>query len=159
LDSVVTQNIDGLHQQAGNTTVLEVHGTNREIKCLGCGARQATEPVYTRVRAGDEDPACLECGGMLKSATISFGEAMPLDVVDEAYRRVESCDVCLVVGSSLVVFPAADIPAHAVRSGATLAIVNNEPTPLDHAASVVVHDAAGPVLSRVVDLLGSRDRR
>jgi NAD-dependent protein deacetylase/lipoamidase len=150
LDCVVTQNIDGLHQRAGNTVVLELHGNMREAMCLNCAKRSPFEDIVDRVRAGEEDPHCTDCGGLLKAATVSFGQALPADVVDEAFARAEACDLCLVVGSSLVVYPAAGIPLHAKRSGARLAIVNAEETPLDDMAEVVVHDQAGAALTAAI---------
>jgi NAD-dependent protein deacetylase/lipoamidase len=151
LDCVVTQNVDGLHQDAGNTTVLELHGSPREVLCTGCRGRWPADEVLARVRRGEEDPSCEMCGGILKSATISFGEALPVGVLEEAYRRAEACDMCLVVGSSLVVYPAADVPMQAVRIGARLAIVNAEPTPMDSFADPVVIGPAGDVLSRALE--------
>ena len=151
IDSVVTQNIDGLHQLAGSSTVLELHGSMREVMCLSCARRWPMEDVTTRVRDGEEDPHCTECGGLLKSATVSFGQSLPTDVVEDAFRRAEECDTCLVVGSSLVVYPAAGIPIQAKRSGAVLAIVNAEETELDDIADVVVRGQAGEVLSATVE--------
>lgn len=156
LDCVVTQNIDGLHQQAGSGTVLELHGHTREVACLGCGDRRPSEEVLARVRGGEEDPACERCGGILKSATVSFGQGLPEDVVAEAFRRAESCDLCLVIGSSLVVYPAAHVPLAAAEAGARLAIVNAEPTPLDRLADPVVHGRAGPVMTAA--LAAARER-
>jgi NAD-dependent deacetylase len=150
LDCVVTQNVDGLHQDAGSTTVLELHGSSREVRCLSCDQRRPPAGVYDRVRAGEEDPACLECGGILKTATISFGEAMPEQVMEEATFRARQCDLCLVVGSSLTVYPAASIPLEAVRNGARLAIVNAEPTPFDDQAHLMVRGSAGPILREAV---------
>lgn len=150
LDSVVTQNVDGLHQDAGSTTVLEVHGTSRLVRCLRCRDELPTGAVLDRVRAGEEDPHCARCGGLLKSATIAFGEAMPQDVMDEALGRARSCDLCLVAGSSLVVYPAAGIPVEAVRFGARLAIVNAEETPQDDVAVVIARGRIGEVLPSAV---------
>ena len=151
LDCVITQNIDGLHQDAGSSTVLELHGNARETKCLGCGTRTPNQAVFERIRAGEDDPHCPDCGGLLKSATISFGEAMPMDVVESAYRYAEAADVCIVVGSSLVVYPAADIPAQTRRAGGALAIINNQPTPLDHDARIRITEPAGETLTRTVE--------
>jgi len=150
LDCVVTQNIDGLHIEAGNTTVLELHGHGRSVRCLGCGDEHPSGEILERVRAGDDDPHCTRCGGLLKSATISFGEPLPAHVVDESFARAEACDVCLVVGSSLVVYPAAGIPLAAVRAGARLAIVNEEPTPLDGEAELVIRGRAGSILTDAI---------
>lgn len=150
LDCVVTQNIDGLHQKAGNTRVLELHGHTREAKCMRCDRRWPTEEISARVEAGDEDPHCEHCEGIIKVCTVSFGEAMPQDVLAESFARAEACDLCLVVGSSLVVFPAADVPLAAARGGARLAIVNAEPTPMDRLADPVVAAQAGRVLPAAV---------
>jgi NAD-dependent deacetylase len=150
IDAVVTQNIDGLHAAAGSSVVLELHGTMREVACLSCGDRMAMGDVVARVRSGDVDPHCARCGGLLKSATVSFGQALPADVIEEAFKRAQACDLCLVVGSSLVVYPAAGVPIEAKRSGATLAIVNAEETDLDDLADVVVRGRAGEVLRAVV---------
>jgi len=153
IDCVITQNIDGLHQEAGSSTVLELHGNTREVMCLSCDKHQPFGTVVERLRAGEADPACTDCGGMLKSATVSFGQAMPADIVDEAFARAQAGDVCLVVGSSLVVYPAAGIPLAAARAGARLAIVNAEPTPFDEIADPVINAGAGEVLSRTVDVV------
>lgn len=160
LSCVITQNIDGLHQQAGSGRVLELHGSWRTVKCLSCERVEPAEIAYERVAAGEEDPHCLACGGLLKSGTVSFGESLPEDVVEEAFMRAESCDLLLAVGSSLVVYPAAGIPIAAVRAGARLAIVNAEPTPLDDIASLTVRGAAGTVLFDTVgDVLRLRGER
>lgn len=157
---VVTQNIDGLHQLAGSSRVLELHGTAREVMCIGvaprrgqpdgCGWRAPYTWAFERVDAGEPDPACPSCGGLVKSATVSFGQVLPLEVVDEAARLVESADLVLCVGSSLVVYPAADLPLVGARAGAALAIVNDEPTPLDAVADVVLRGRAGEVLPAAV---------
>jgi NAD-dependent deacetylase len=149
--SVVTQNIDGLHQLAGSSTVLELHGNMREAMCLSCARRLPMEDVVARVRAGEEDPHCTDCGGLMKSATVSFGQSLPADVVDDAFKRAEACDLCLVVGSSLVVYPAAGIPIQAKRAGALLAIVNAEETDLDNIADIVVRGQAGDVLTATAE--------
>ncbi|HLW16139.1 MAG TPA: NAD-dependent protein deacylase [Actinomycetota bacterium] len=151
IDAVITQNIDGLHAAAGSHTVLELHGTTREVACLSCGDRQPMGDVVARVRAGDADPHCARCGGLLKSATVSFGQALPADVIEDAFRRARECDFCLVVGSSLVVYPAAGVPIEAKRAGAKLAIVNAEETDLDDQADIVVRGQAGAVLREAVE--------
>ncbi len=153
LDCVITQNIDGLHQHAGSSTVLELHGSWRTVKCLGCGRVDPAEVAYERVRAGELDPHCADCAGLLKSGTVSFGESLPEDVIEESFMRAASCDLMLAIGSSLVVYPAAGIPLEAVKAGARLAILNAEPTPMDDLASLVVHDRAGLVLREVVEAL------
>lgn len=157
---VITQNIDGLHQLAGSTQVLEVHGTAREVGCIGhrpqggmpdgCGFTAPYTWAFEQIDAGDPDPSCPECGGLVKSATVSFGQLLPVEVVDEAAELVTSADLLLTVGSSLQVWPAADLPVLAARSGVPLAIVNDEPTPMDDLAAVVVRGRAGEVLPPAV---------
>lgn len=151
LRGVITQNIDGLHQEAGNTNVLELHGTAKKIGCLSCGERWPVPVILERVVAGEEDPACTYCGGILKSATISFGQQLPQDVVEEAHRWSLRADFFLVVGSSLVVSPANGFPAVAKRAGANLAIVNREETDLDPLFDEVVLADAGPTLTAIVE--------
>lgn len=158
---VVTQNIDGLHQLAGSPDVVEIHGSAREVICIGrsprqgmpagCGFVAPYDWAFERLDAGDDDPGCPDCGGIVKSATISFGQVLTPGVVDAALAMVSSADLLLTVGSSLQVYPAADLPVAAVRSGAALAIVNDEPTPLDDVADLVVRGRAGEVLGAAVD--------
>ena len=150
---VVTQNIDGLHQDAGSGRVLELHGTSRRVVCLECREGWPTPVVLERVAAGEEDPSCTYCGGILKSATISFGQQLPTDVVEEAHVWSTEADFFLVVGSSLVVYPAAAFPGVAKRSGAKLVLINREPTEQDAIFDAVIHDDAGPTLQAIVDLL------
>jgi NAD-dependent deacetylase len=152
LHTLVTQNVDGLHQAAGSSPgiVVEIHGTVHEAKCLVCGWRGPMEETLARVRGGDEDPACLECGGMLKSATISFGENLVPEDLMRAQRAADGADVFLAVGTSLGVYPAAALPEHALRAGAALAILNGEPTPFDPAADFVFRDRLGEVLPDLV---------
>lgn len=155
LRRIVTQNIDGLHQRAGTTPerVIEIHGTALEVGCLTCGARQDREPVQARFAGGDLDPRC-DCGGLLKPATISFGQAMPERETAMAFADAAAADVFLVVGSSLVVFPAASLPATALEHGATLLIVNREPTPYDELATLTLHGSAGEILGAVAAAIG-----
>jgi NAD-dependent deacetylase len=152
LTEVVTQNIDGLHQKAGSDPerTLELHGTAHRVRCLDCGNSWPADVVQARLDR-EPLPACDVCGGMLRAATVLFGEAMPEAPLRRAFAAAEACDLMLVVGSSLVVQPAARVPEAAVAAGATLAIVNNEPTPLDALATVVVRGGAGAVLSAVAD--------
>lgn len=147
---VITQNIDGLHAEAGNEHVLELHGTSRRIACLSCGESWPAPDILKRVDEGEEDPSCTSCGGILKSATISFGQQLPQDVLNEAHRWSLEADVYLVVGSSLVVTPAADLPGVAKQRGAKLAIVNREPTERDFYFDVSVLGDAGPTLTDLV---------
>jgi len=148
---VITQNVDGLHQDAGSVSVLELHGTSRKVGCLSCGERWPNAVILERVTAGEEDPRCTYCGGILKSATISFGQMLPDDVVEEAHRWSLEADFFLVVGSSLVVSPANAFPGVAKRIGAKLAIVNREPTDLDGLFDEVILGDAGPTLTARVE--------
>jgi NAD-dependent deacetylase len=155
LDTLITQNIDGLHQLAGSdpARVMEVHGTGREVTCLDCGARGPMGPVLERVRAGDLDPHCEMCGGLLKAATISFGQALDPEVLERAGRAAASCEVFLAVGTSLAVQPVAMLPAAALAADARLVIVNAEPTPYDDADDAVFRADAAEVLDALVDAL------
>ena len=161
---VITQNIDGLHQLAGSKRVVEVHGTAREVMCIGhaprrgtpdgCGFRAPLAWALEHVDGGEPDPHCPECGGLVKSATVSFEQVLFADVVEDALTMAGEADLMVAVGSSLVVYPAAELPLVAVRNGARLAIVNDEPTPYDDLADLVVRGRAGQVLSEAVDSLG-----
>lgn len=161
LAAVVTQNIDGLHQTAGSRHVVELHGTSRDVLCIGstprtgtpagCGFRRPNEWAFARLDAGDEDPACPDCGGIIKSATVSFGQNLFPGVLDRARELVLAADLVVAIGSSLQVHPAAGLPASAARAGVPLAIVNDETTPLDALADLVVRGRAGDVLSRAAD--------
>jgi NAD-dependent deacetylase len=146
---VVTQNIDGLHQKAGvpGEAVVELHGNAHSIGCLECDARYDRDSVHARVLAGDEDPACLECGGILKTATVSFGQPLPVEAVAQARRLHAAARLCLVIGSSLVVYPAATLPEVTLDAGGQLAIVNYTPTHMDHFAVLVSRSAAGELLA------------
>ncbi len=147
LDTLVTQNIDGLHQAAGSdpARVVEIHGSVRDVACLRCGHRDPMGVAVARVRAGDPDPACLEvlddgtvCGGILKSATISFGQQLVAADLLRAETAALHCDLLLCVGSTLQVYPAAGMVPLAARAGAPIVIVNRDPTPFDDLASVVL---------------------
>jgi NAD-dependent deacetylase len=153
LAGVITQNVDGLHGDAGvpYELICEVHGTGREVVCLGCGERGPMGEAVARVEAGEDDPACLGCGGILKAATVSFGQNIPPEVWARAEALTAACDAFVAVGSSLVVQPAASLPVKAARRGASLVIVNREPTPLDHLADAVVHGEAGILLPALAD--------
>lgn len=161
LVGVITQNIDGLHQAAGSQTVIELHGTARDVMCIGarprggvpsgCGFRAPTTWAFDRIDAGDDDPACPECGGIVKSATVSFGQALFPGTVEGALDLTQTADTFLTVGSSLQVYPAAGLPRAAKDAGASLAIVNDEPTPFDAIADVVVRGRAGAVLPQAVE--------
>src|SRR6267143_1955088 len=137
LVAVVTQNTDGLHQDAGSKRVIELHGSGRTVQCLHCGARERRADVQARLDI-EMPPRCKVCGGVfLKPTVVLFGEAMPVAAVREAFALARQADVMLVVGSSLLVYPAADVPLVAVRSGAPMIVINAEPTPFDRLAEVV----------------------
>ena len=146
--AVVTQNIDGLHQRAGSSpkVVIEVHGTMRDVMCMSCSWRGDARPVLERVRAGEEDPTCHRCGGILKSATISFGQPLVPDVINRAMRAAEHADVLLAIGTSLQVYPIAGAVPLAKAAGARIVIVNAEPTPFDDVADAVLRNRIGEVL-------------
>jgi NAD-dependent deacetylase len=153
LAGVVTQNIDGLHLDAGLPAelVCELHGTGRQVVCLACGGRGPMAAAVARVEAGEDDPACRRCGGILKAATVSFGQAIPSAVWATAERMTAGCDALVAVGSSLIVQPAARLPVQAKRLGASLLVVNREPTPLDDLADAVLYGEAGTLLPALVD--------
>ncbi len=147
--AVITQNIDGLHQQAGSRKVLELHGTARWIQCVDCKQRFEPKPLIEAFRARKEVPPCASCGGRLKSATISFGQALPTDVLEGSIALAEASDLFLAIGSSLVVHPAAGLPEVARRNGAKLVIINRDPTELDAAAQAVIREPIGSTLTQV----------
>jgi len=149
LAGVITQNIDGLHQMAGSRHVLELHGTARQIACLSCESRFDTMPYAEQFLADGVVPECPNCGGLLKHATVSFGQALPGDVLEEAAQLARQCDLFLAMGSSLVVEPAASLPRLAQQSGARLVIINRDPTGQDEPADAVVHAAIGETLSAI----------
>lgn len=155
LSGIITQNFDGLHQDAGHSSdrVLELHGTSREAACTLCGTRSSMEDLQSRIDSGEIDPQCSLCGGYLKSATILFGQRIPADVLEKAKELTEACDLFLVVGSSLRVSPAANLPRHAVKKEIPLIIVNLVPTPLDGYADVVLQEKAGLVLPQLIEML------
>jgi NAD-dependent deacetylase len=146
LVAVVTQNTDGLHHDAGTQRLIELHGSGRMVECLDCGSRESRRDVQARLEF-QLPPRCRICGGaFLKPTVVMFGEPMPEAAVSEARLLAEDADVMLVVGSSLVVYPAAEIPVLAWRAGARLIVVNAEPTPLDRVADVVIQGRAGEIL-------------
>ena len=152
--AVATQNTDGLHQDAGSRNVIELHGSGRAVQCLDCGNREARGDVQARLEV-EMPPRCPRCGGhFLKPTVVLFGEPLPQPAIQQAIALAREADVMLVVGSSLVVYPAADLPLVAARSGATLIIVNAEPTPFDEQAEVVLHGRAGDILPAMTDLIG-----
>lgn len=154
LVAVVTQNTDGLHRDAGSKRVIELHGSGRSVRCLDCGALESRRDVQDRLGV-EMPPRCQTCGGaLLKPTVVLFGEPMPVDAVTEAYELATQADVMLVVGTSLAVYPAAEIPLVAVRSGAPMVVVNAEPTPFDRFAEVVIHGRSGEVLPEILSLIG-----
>lgn len=150
--AMITQNIDGLHQRAGNKNVIELHGTTVEAECLTCGARISMDEAVKRVEDGDPAPECERCGGLLKPATISFGQAMPALAMKAAVEASQNCEVFLAVGSSLVVYPAASLPEMAKQSGAALIIINRTPTPLDGIADLVLNEEIGKALPLLIGM-------
>jgi NAD-dependent deacetylase len=153
LDTLITQNIDGLHLAAGSSParVVEIHGTMREVVCLDCGERAPIERALARVRAGEEDPPCRSCGGILKSATISFGQGLVPEDLRRAERAAARCDLMLAVGTKLSVFPIAGVVPVAKRAGARVVIVNAEPTEMDELADAVLRGSISQLLPPIVE--------
>ena len=153
ISSVITQNVDGLHQQSGvpNDKVIELHGNTTYAHCLSCGKRYELEDIRKVFDKDETLPVCDPCGGIIKTATISFGQAMPVEEMKAAESQTMACDLFLAIGSSLVVYPAAAFPEIAKRNGARLVILNRDPTPLDEIADLALHSEIGPTLSAVVD--------
>ncbi len=149
---VITQNVDGLHEASGVPVdrLIEIHGNTTYARCLDCGARHELEPIRKAFEADETLPHCGDCGGMVKTATISFGQAMPEVEMRRAEEATLGCALFLAIGSSLTVYPAAGFPVLAKRNGADLVIVNREPTELDGLADLVVHGEIGPTLGAVV---------
>jgi NAD-dependent deacetylase len=152
LAALITQNVDGLHLKAGTAPerLIEIHGSVREVVCMSCDERAPMERALARVRAGDDDPACRSCGGILKSATISFGQQLVQADLERADEEARSCDLLLTVGSTLIVYPIAGVGPLAKRAGARLVIVNAEETGFDDLADVVVRAGIADVLPRIV---------
>jgi NAD-dependent deacetylase len=154
LQGVITQNIDGLHAQAGSRRVLELHGTARKVSCLDCRASYDAEEMVGRFSETGTVPSCPSCGSeLMKHATISFGQSLPPAVLQEAFALSRKAELFLAIGSSLVVEPAASLPRVAKESGAKLVIINRDSTPLDAMADVVVHEPIGKALSEIDELL------
>ena len=151
LHTLVTQNIDGLHQKAGSSpdAIVEIHGTLREVMCMSCDDRAPMETALERVRAGEPDPPCRTCGGILKSATISFGQPLHEGDMERARAAAESCDVFLAIGTSLTVYPVAYLPAVAARTGAAVVVMNAEPTRYDADADAVLRAPLGEALPEI----------
>ncbi len=151
IQTVITQNIDGLHQESGlpAEAVIELHGNARRVRCMQCGKLSSLKAAHDRIAAGDPAPECT-CGGFLKPDTISFGQAMPVEAVQRATVYSQNCDFFMVVGSTLLVQPAALMPRYAKESGAFLVIVNLSETPYDNICDLLINDKAGTVLPRIV---------
>jgi NAD-dependent deacetylase len=158
LDCVITQNVDNLHQKAGVPAekVFELHGNMQWAVCLGCGRRYPFEQIKLRLDQGEEIPDCEACHGLLKPSAVFFGEPLPYDVLTEASNRSSNCDLFIVVGSTLVVYPAANMPVYAVQAGARLVIINLSSTPMDGEAAVLINAKAGEAMSRIVDKVRGR---
>ncbi len=152
MSAIITQNIDGLHQRSGvpEQRIIELHGNTTYASCLDCGQRYELAPIKKDFVASGKLPICEKCDGIVKTATISFGQAMPEIQMARAQDETQSCDLFIVLGSSLVVYPAAGFPRIAKRRGARLVIVNRDPTDQDDDADLVIHQEIGPTLSRVV---------
>jgi NAD-dependent deacetylase len=152
LHALITQNVDGLHQDAGShpDLVIEIHGTLREVTCLDCGERAPMERALERVRAGEADPPCRSCGGILKSATISFGQGLVAEDLARAEQAARRCDLMLAVGTTLGVYPIAGVVPIARQAGARLIILNGEPTEMDHLADVVLRGSISELLPQIV---------
>jgi NAD-dependent deacetylase len=149
---VITQNIDGLHQRSGvpDDKLVELHGNSTYAACLDCGLRHELDPILAAFEADETLPLCTRCGGIVKTATISFGQRMPVRAVERAERETLACDLFVVLGSSLVVYPAANLPRMAKMHGAKLVIVNREPTEQDVIADLVIHGEIGPTIGEAV---------
>lgn len=152
LTALVTQNIDGLHRDAGTSpgVLIEIHGTMRDVTCLSCGDRFPARRAFERILAGEDDPPCLLCGGILKSATISFGQSLIAEHLARAEQAAAGCDLLLAIGTSLLVYPAAGLPRIALQHGARLVIVNGEPTRYDDVAHAVVRLPIGEALPLLI---------
>jgi NAD-dependent deacetylase len=150
--AIVTQNIDNLHHKAGNSPerIIEIHGTAFSVSCLSCGKKYDRDDIQECLNSGVKVPYCDDCTGILKPDTISFGQAMPEDKMADAFMYARECDLCIVLGSSLVVYPAASVPVHAVQNGARLIIINRDETPLDAEAHLVIHDSVSEALGQMV---------
>lgn len=155
LEGIITQNADGLHQEAGSEEVIELHGNLEEVVCQSCKSRESMDDARERAEAGELPPECVECGGTLKPDGVLFGEQLPEYALFRAHALAEKCDVFIVAGSSLAVEPAASLPETAAKRGATLAIVNFDPTPHDDIADYVFYEDVTTVLPRLVEEVAS----
>jgi len=155
LDCVITQNVDNLHQAAGTpkNKVFELHGNMRRVKCLSCGRYYSFEQIKARLEQGEDIPDCEVCHGILKPDVVFFGEELPEEAFREASHRSANCDLFIVIGSSLVVYPAAYMPNYATEAGAKLVIINLSSTPMDHQAIVLIRAKAGEVMPKIMEKL------
>ena len=158
IDCVITQNVDSLHQKAGLTDgkVFELHGNMQWAVCLGCGRRYPSEQIKTRLDGGEEILDCEACHGILKPDAVFFGESLPLEVLQEATSRAHNCELFIVIGSTLAVYPAAYMPIYATHSGAKLVIINLSSTPMDQQATVLIRARAGETMSKVLQRVKER---
>ena len=158
LDCVITQNIDSLHQKSGvpEEKIIELHGSLSWVNCLDCGEKYPREQIQEKLDSGTKVPRCEKCGGILKPATVAFGQPMSEEETFQAESKSVSCDLFLAVGSSLVVYPAAQMPIIAKDNGARLIIINLTPTPHDRQADIVINDRIGAVLSQIVARVRSK---
>ena len=150
LKAIITQNVDFLHQRAGNTKVLELHGSGESAQCLDCGRSFDGLTIHDRVKSGDKPPRCGQCEGLIKPNVILFNEPLPINTIEEARREIMTADLLIVIGSSLSVFPAAALPMLAIQTGTKIIIVNDEPTPIDQVANVVIQGKAGIILPQII---------
>ena len=151
--AIVTQNIDNLHHKAGNSPdrIIELHGTAFSVSCLSCGKEYDRDEIQARIESGVKTPCCDNCSGILKPDTISFGQAMPEDKVIQANTYAGECDLCVVLGSSLVVYPAASVPVLAVQNGAKLIIINRDETSIDDRADLTIHESVSKALGQIME--------
>lgn len=158
LDCVITQNVDNLHQRAGvpDQKVFELHGNMKWVKCLNCGRRYPLEQIKARLDKGEEVPECEVCHGILKPDIVLFGEGLPEKAFEEAASRSRRCDLFIVIGSTLVVYPAAQMPVYAASSGARLVIINLSSTPMDEQAAVLIRAKAGEAMARIMQKVVGR---
>ncbi|NNG06349.1 MAG: sigma factor regulator FecR, partial [Desulfobacteraceae bacterium] len=153
--AIVTQNVDRLHHKAGNSPdkIIEIHGTTFSVSCLSCRKVYDRDEIEVRLKSGVKAPYCNDCSGILKPDTISFGQAMPEEKMAQSLRHARDCDLCIVLGSSLVVYPAASIPIQAVETGAKLMIINRDETALDPHAALTIHDSVAKTLGQIMEKL------
>lgn len=151
---VITRNIDGLHQKSGisDEKIIELHGNSTYASCLDCGVRHELEPILENFQQDESLPLCIACGGIVKTATVSFGQPMPQGAMERAEAEALACDLFLAIGSSLVAYPAAGFPLLAKRNGAKLVIINREPTDMDPFADLLLNQEIGPTLGDAVGI-------